>query len=319
MKKIPGLVLVLIIVFISRWMSDLLSTWILLEPLTVSIILGILTANTVQIPKLYTPGISFSLKKVLKYGIVLLGFKLQFQTVVTLGPTILGLVVLFVPFVLIVSFFLGKVFGLNKKLATLIGVGSSICGASAVVALVPVINAKEEDGLLAVSVVSLLGSIGVILYVFLTTVLRIDPLVYGVWSGLSLHGVAHALAAAFGGGEVAGEIGTIVKMTRVLMLVPVSVVLSRMFNTDSKSVRFPIYILLFIVVASINSFEVIPDSITDILRYLSSIFIMMAMTAMGLSVKFKELKQSGLKAVLVGSVLFVITSVIALISSILVM
>lgn len=312
-RKIPGVVLVLLIVFLSNYISDLLRPIFVIEGITISILLGMLTVNLFRLPESTKPGIQFSLKKILKYGIVLLGFKLQFDTVMTLGPSVLGVVVLFVPVVILLAYLVSKYMKLDNKLGVLIGVGTGICGASAVVAMAPVIDAKEEDGIIAVSVVSLLGSVGVLVYMLLQSVFNIDATLYGLWSGLSLHGVAHAVAAAFAGGEVAGEVGVLVKMARVLMLIPVSIVLSYMFGGKSKKINVPVYIVLFVVMAIINTVFTIPEGLLNVLKETSSLFIMMAMTAMGLSVKFIDLKQSGIKALVVGTVLFLVTSTIAFI------
>ncbi len=309
-KLLKGLALVLAVALFSRWLSSLLTGIIQIEALTISIVLGMLIANTINIKEDYKPGITYSFKKLLKVGIVLLGFKLSFQTIVSIGGVVVSLVVVYIILALVLAIVLAKVFKVDKKLATLIGVGSSICGASAVVAMVPVINAKESDGLIAVSVVSILGSIGVIIYTVVFNVFNIEPAVYGLWSGLSLHGVAHSIAAAFAAGEVAGEIGTIVKMTRVLMLVPMSLVLSHVFSEgDKKGISVPVYILLFVGAVVVNSLGLIPETLVGWLGTLSSVFILLAMTGMGLSVHFNSLKSKAPSAIFLGTVLFIVLSV----------
>lgn len=311
-KLLPGLFFVLIISYVSILINDLLKTYINLEALTIAIIIGIIYNNTVKTQEIFQEGIKFSLKKLLKVGIVLLGFKLNFNAVLNLGPKILIMVLIFVPFALILSIGLRKLFKLNKRLATLIGVGSCICGASAVVAMAPCIDAEEDDSVIAVSVVSFLGAIGVLIYSAIAVGgLNLNPTQYGVWSGLSLHGVAHAIAAAFALGDASGEIGTFVKMARVLMLVPVSIALGFMFKKDNStksSVKFPMYVLYFIIAGIINSIGIIPLYITNILVYLSTLFILMSMTAMGLSVSFKTIVNKGVNALLSGTVIFIILS-----------
>lgn len=320
-KYAPGVVFVLVISILSMKLDGLLKAYINLEAVTIAIIVGILYNNTVGTPKTLQPGTRFSLKKLLKIGIVLLGFKLNVYAIMELGPKVIILVILFVPTVLTLAYLLGKLFGVNTKLATLLGVGSSICGASAIVALTPCIHGEEEDSVIAVSIVSLLGAVGVMIYsAIAASNAGLTPTQYGTWSGLSLQGVAHAIAAALAmGGESgeAGQIGTFVKMTRVLMLVPVSVVLSYLFSRggegERKKAKFPMYVLYFIIAGIINSLGIIPDYIIKILTKTSGIFILMSMTAMGLSVNIKSIVGKGIKALLCGTVLFAIISAASLV------
>lgn len=310
-KMLPGIIFVFLISILSMYINDFIKNIINLEALTIGIIIGILYNNTVKTQKVFKEGVSFSLKKLLKVGIVLLGFKLNFNSLFKLGPKVLLMVLIFVPTVLILSILLGKFFKVEDKIAALIGVGSCICGASAVVALAPTINAEDEDSIVAVSIVSFLGAVGVLVYSAVAVTSSISDIQYGIWSGISLHGVAHALAAAFARGDEAGEIGTFVKMARVVMLVPVSLALGFIYNKgngQNKKAKFPMYVLYFIIAGIISSTGIIPLQMLKILVQLSSIFILMAMIAMGLSVDFKNIKDKGMKALVVGSILFLITS-----------
>lgn len=315
-KYLKGLTLIIGIAVISTMLSNWLGEYIKIERLTVGIIIGMLCTAKQGLSQEYRPGVEFSLKKLLKWGIVLLGFKLNFLTVIELGPKMVVIVVLLITLVLTISRKLGNVMGLNPKLSTLIGVGSSICGASAIVAMSQVIEADDDDSVLAVSIISFLGTIGVLLFSSLSLVTNMSDIGYGTWSGLSLQGVAHAIAASFARGEVAGEVGTIVKMTRVLMLAPVSVVLSKQFsnNKDTKKVGVPKYVLLFIGTAVIGTLGIIPQNIISLLTKASSYFILMAMISMGLIVDLKQIKNNGLKAVFHGMSVFIMIIAITYVS-----
>lgn len=315
-KYIPGLLFVFVISMLSVFINDSIKSFINLEALTIAIVIGILINNTVGTPENCVEGSKFALKKLLKLGIILLGLKLNIQATLELGPKVLLMVILFIPTVLCLAALMGKLFKINPKLSTLIGVGSSICGASAIVAMAPCINADDDDAIISVSIVSLLGAIGVIIYsMVITNIVDITPVQYGVWSGLSLQGVAHAIAAAFAMGDVSGEVGTIVKMTRVLMLVPVSLSLGFIFNKDNKSgakTKFPTYVLFFILAGVINSLGILPIALVDILKQISKLCILMAMTGMGLAVDFHSILNKGIKALIMGSILFIIISGLSL-------
>lgn len=319
MKKIkliaPGILFVLAISFLSMYLGDAISKYIRLETLTIAIVIGILYNNTIKTQVVFAAGAKFSLKNLLKIGIVLLGFKLNIKAILELGPSVVVLVALYVPLVLFVFISLSKVFKINKKLGALIGIGSSICGASAVVALAPCIGADDDDAVVAVSIVSIIGALGVIAYsAIANSAIPISDAQYGIWSGLTLHGVAHALAAAFAREGVSGDLGTFVKMTRVLMLVPVSIAMSYVFKEkdNAKRAAFPMYVLYFVIAGIINSLGIIPESVTSMLTKLSSLLILMAMTAMGLSVNFRQVAKKGAKSFVMGLLLFVILSIAAL-------
>ncbi|MCT4595253.1 MAG: putative sulfate exporter family transporter [Anaeromicrobium sp.] len=316
-EYMPGIIFILGISYLSMCINELLKNHINIEALTIAIIIGIIYNNTMGTQNIFKKGVTFSLKKLLKVGIVLLGFKLNIYALLKLGPKIVIMVLVYVTAALTLSIILGKLFKVDKKLATLIGVGTSICGASAVVAMAPCINADDDDSVISVSVVSLLGAIGVILYSAIgTSFIDISSVQYGVWSGISLHGVAHALAAAFALGDKSGEIGTIVKMTRVLMMVPISIVLSSIFNKEgikNKKAKFPTYVLYFILASVINSFKIIPVDMTRILTKASSLLILMAMTGMGLSVDFKSILNKGIRSFVIGTILFIILSTLSLV------
>jgi len=310
-KYIKGLFLVVIIAVLSTLLENWFSAFIQLEKLTIGIVLGIAYSSIRGLKDADRPGVQFALKRLLKWGIVLLGFKLNFLSIAKLGPKLVLIIVCLIPAVLFTAQKLGSLMGLNKKVSTLIGVGSSICGASAIVAMSPVIDANDDDSILAVSIISFLGAIGVIIYSSLAFFLDLSDTAYGVWSGLSLQGVAHAIAAAFAKGNEAGEIGTIVKMTRVMMLAPVSVFLSAQFadKDQRKKVKIPGYVLLFIGAGIIGSSGLLPAPIIKILGKMSSQFILAAMIAMGLVVDLKLIRKTGLQSVIHGTLVFVTISI----------
>lgn len=328
MKKLyKGLLIVSAISLISILLNHYIFSFI--ETLTISIVISILVANTIGLHHSFETGIAFALKKILKWGIILLGVKLNFAVLISLGPKILFIILTLVFIALISAHQLGKCANLNSNLAILLGVGSSICGASAIVAMGPVIDADDEDIAISVAVISLLGALGVILYSFFATVIPLTDIQYGIWAGSSLQGVAHALAAAGarGANSPSFEIGTIVKMSRVALLGPVAIILSLLFKNDAekKSIQFPMYVLYFLILGilfTINKkFNFFPTQfqllsmrfdIVEILKQISNFFILMAMTAMGLNVQLKTFETKGLKALCIGIVIFLLMSLLSI-------
>jgi uncharacterized integral membrane protein (TIGR00698 family) len=315
---LPGITITMVIALISTKLSQLLSPILTLEALTIGIILGMLYANTVKVHANFNPGIQVVLKQWLNYGIILLGFKLDFLLLADMGFNMLILVMLWVPILVLLARFIGMKMGLSEKLATLIGVGNSICGASAIIAIAPSIKAEDDDTLIAVGVISLLGAVGVIAYSFIATVSPMSDMQYGLWSGLTLQGVAHALAGAFARGDFSGQMGTFIKMERVLMLAPMTVMIVTFFakkggDTSEVSVkwwqRIPHYILPFIGAGIISSTGVLPEKLTSLLGSAGSYLILCAMIAMGLMVHVSSLRKKGGRALIMAGLYFAALSI----------
>lgn len=308
---LPGIVYAGAVAFTATLVGKWMAPWFQMEALTIAILLGMLLNNTAGTPKIMKKGVDFAQKTLLLYGIVLLGFKINLQEIFTLGlPLILGIVA-YMAFVFLLVLLGFKSFKLTPKLAALVAVGSSVCGSAAVVAMTPVIKASEEESVLAVTLVSFLGALGVVLMAIISGITPMPDITYGIWAGLTLHGVAHAIAGAFIRGEAAGEIGTFVKMTRVLMLVPVSIALSLLFNREEGTknrAHMPLYLWGFIATAALNATGIVPQAAVALGNQLSHQLILIAMTAMGISVSFKTVFGRGLRVILFGLLLFTITS-----------
>lgn len=308
---VPGLVYAACFALAATYLNRWLGTWVQVEALTLAIVLGMLINNTLGTPSFLKAGIDFAQKTVLLWGIVLLGFKINTSEILQLGlPLILG-IALYMAFVFLLVFLCFKYFKLSPRLAALIAVGSSVCGAAAVVATAPAINATEEDSVLAVTLVSFLGALGVVAMALISGLSPLSDLQFGMWAGLTLHGVAHAIAGAFIRGEAAGEIGTFIKMTRVFMLVPISIGLSFIFNRQEgakKRAHMPLYLWGFIATALIHATGLTPDWLVSIGKEGSNLLILLAMTAMGLGVSFKTVFGKGLHVLKFGLLLFLTTA-----------
>lgn len=307
-KKTSGLGLVLGIAYVAKVTSDWLSPWLTLEAMTLAIFMSIALSPLFRKSKHVQWGARFSLKKLLNWGIILMGTKLSFQMVADLGLRGSVSILIFVPFVMGLSWVVGRLLKIPEKLALLLGVGSAICGASAIVAMAPLMKAKEKDMVLSVSVISLLGALGVMGYSLIVQVLPFDLMTYGMWSGLTLQGVAHALAAAFAMGDLAGAYGTLVKMTRVLTLIPMALILSMVFKSEDEALPIPYYVFGFIGVAVVTNMQILPQGVIQVIQTLSSWLIIMAMVGMGLQVNFQHVKEEGTHAMRAGLLLFLLVS-----------
>ena len=314
-KALPGILFCAVLAYISKTFANYLP----INSLTIGIILGILYSNTVGLHKHLQIGTKYTVKKLLKLGIILLGVELNFVALYQAGPKIIVLAFTVVFLGVFVAPVIGRFLGLSFKLATLLGVGSAICGTSAIVAVAPVIKAQENDTALSVAIISLLGAFGVLIFPLLGSVLNFSDAQFGFWTGSSLQGVAHALAAAGARNNVALEMATYVKMARIVLIAPVSVFLSARFNKDSAKkshAKIPSYIILFILVAVVSSvgllnFNIYEIVAKDILKIISKELILWSMIAMGLGVNFSNIKSFGAKAGISAVVIFAIITVVA--------
>jgi uncharacterized integral membrane protein (TIGR00698 family) len=210
--------------------------------------------------------------------------------------------------------------GINSGLAELIAAGTSVCGASAIVAVNTVTNAPDEDVAYAVACVAIFGSIAMFLYPALSALVHLSPRAYGLWSGASIHEIAQVVATAFQHGPVAGEFGTVAKLTRVSMLAPLVLTLGLVAsrgkdNQPARKVPMPWFALGFIALAGLNSFVTIPASIKASIVAATAFLLSVALAAMGLETDLRKLAGRGFRPAALGALasLFIATLSLGLI------
>lgn len=280
-----------------------------LSPLIIAIILGALIRNMVGVPQIYCIGVVFSLKRLLKFSIALLGLQLSFTQVWQIGPRAIAIVTIVMISTFAFTCWLGPHLGVSRNLTKLIAAGTSICGASAIVATGSVIDSSDEDMAYAVTIISIFGSLSMLLYPILGKLASLNPNLFGLWCGTSIHEVAQVVATAFQGGQLSGEAGTISKLARVLFLIPTLLMLgvsqaqarSRSSSLQLKQLPIPWFILGFIAFVAINSFGLIPIGLKSWVISQNRFLIIIALAAMGLETNFSKMRQTGLKPLYLGA------------------
>ncbi|MAF04285.1 MULTISPECIES: YeiH family protein [unclassified Herbaspirillum] len=290
--------------------------------LTVAIVLGILIGNTVY-PRLGAycgEGVRFSKQTLLRAGIILYGFRLTFQDIAHVGVAgvVIDAAMLLSTFGL--AWLVGtKLLKLDRDAALLIGAGSSICGAAAVMATEPVLRARSEQVTVAVSTVVIFGSLAIFLYPLLYT-LQAEPVWglrlpdFGVYIGSTVHEVAQVLAAARSIDQHTADVAVITKMVRVMMLAPFLLMLSIKVAPSAaaasgaahatKKLSIPWFAFAFIGVVVFNSFFPLPAAVNQLVLQADTLMLAMAMAALGLSTHLSALRSAGIKPVILGAVLF---------------
>ncbi|WMJ68863.1 YeiH family protein [Stenotrophomonas sp. 24(2023)] len=321
--RLPGLLLVAALSAVALWLAGL--PWLQshgLSALTVAIVAGIVIGNTVYAPlaPASAAGVGFAKHWLLRAGIVLYGLRLTFQDIGHVGTAGILMDVLVVASTFGLACWLGtRVFKLDRDAAMLIGAGSAICGAAAVMAAEPVVRGRAAQVTVAVSTVVVFGTLSMFLYPVLYELvqahgwLAMDARQYGLFTGATVHEVAQVVAAGRAVSEAAADTAVITKMVRVMLLAPFLVVLSLWLARGSKGTHdgtgkarivVPWFAFGFVAVAGINSLHLLPAGLQAALIQADTVLLAMAMAALGLTTHVSALRQAGLKPLLLALVLF---------------
>ena len=282
------------------------------SPLILAILVGIAFHNLVGTPAIAKTGVAFSMRRVLRFGIILLGFQLTVSQIIEVGQSGFLIIAATLTVTFLFTVWMGRLLGVERKLAQLIAAGTSICGASAVIAANTVTNGDDEDVAYAVACVTIFGSIAMFAYPLLPTILNLDPHAYGLWSGASIHEIAQVVAAAFQYGKTAGEFGTIAKLSRVMLLAPVVIVLGWIASrkttphprTSSTRPPMPWFLLGFMAVVGLNSLISIPADGRAGIAAVTTFLLSIALAAMGLETDIRKLTARGVRPALLGALAF---------------
>lgn len=282
-----------------------------------AILLGILL-HPVKRPHHMDSGIQFSSKKILQLAVILLGFGLNLKEIIVVGKSSLLIILSTISCALILSFFLAKILHIEKDVAILVGVGSSICGGSAIAATAPVIEAKDEDIATAISVIFLFNIIAALIFPSIGANLGFSHEGFGMWAGTAINDTSSVVAAGqtwstMFHDDTALQYATIVKLTRTLAIIPITFVLGIIHSEEKAGwghpkmilQLIPKFILLFLLASVITTFIPLPEALISLLKDSSKYFITVAMAAIGLKTNLKKLMQEGGKPILQGLICWV--------------
>ena len=289
-----------------------------LSPMIVGIVLGMLYANSLRnnLPDTWVPGIQFCSKRVLRFGIILYGFRLTFQNVLDVGLPAILIDAIVVTLTICGGVLVGKLLKMDKDIALLASVGSGICGAAAVRGAESAIKAKPYKTAVAVSTVVIFGTLAMFVYpvLYRNGVFDLNPQQMGIYTGSTVHEVAHVVGAGNAMGPEVSNSAIIVKMIRVMMLVPVLLVISFfMMRAAMKSgegssrgkINMPWFAILFLVVIAFNSFDLLPAGLVDFINTFDTFLLTMAMTALGAETSIDKFRKAGFKPFVLAFILFI--------------
>lgn len=269
----------------------------------IAILLGTAT-RTLWVPSRYWhPGISFSAKILLEIAVVLLGATISARMIVGTGPALLVGIAVVVGIALTISYALGRLFGLSRRMATLIACGNSICGNSAIAAVAPVIGADSRDVAASIAFTAVLGVAVVLGLPVLAVVWHMSPKSFGVFAGLTVYAVPQVLAATAPISSLSAQIGTLVKLIRVLMLGPVvlglSLIMRRRSGTRGASSQLavmqliPWFIIGFLLMVAVRSADLVPTALLASISQAATLLTIVSMAALGLGVDVRVVAKAG--------------------------
>jgi uncharacterized integral membrane protein (TIGR00698 family) len=282
-----------------------------------AMLLGLIVVNLTRATAWVMPGIRFAVKYVLGLGIVLLGLRLNLQSIAVIGGEALGLVLITIGTSCAFAILIGRRLGVSPRVALLIGIGTSVCGASAIAAAAPVVKADDKEVSFAIATITVFGSLAVFFYPLIGHALDLDVLTFGLWSGSAVPDTAQTIASGAVYSTVARDVATVVKLVRNVLIIPLLVLIAWGWNrrgdetgvsaeTTKRSLRraFPIFLVGFLALALVRTARLVdPERLADIDTVTRACFVV-ALAGFGLQTRLGQIRAVGPRPFLLGFATF---------------
>ncbi|MCS7002802.1 MAG: putative sulfate exporter family transporter [Dehalococcoidia bacterium] len=302
----PGLGLALVVAVGARLAGQALAP--VGNEALLAIVGGVVAANGGLAPPSVKAGARFASQRVLRLGVILLGARLSFGEVIAIGAQAIVVIVGLMALGLAVAVGVGRAAGLSRRLAVLIGVGTAVCGNSAIVATAPVVQADDSEVSYAVATITLFGALAVLLYPVIGVAVGLADATFGLWAGTAINDTSQVVAAAAAYSAGALTVATVVKLTRNALMAPVIVGIAWWFGRGGAAARagvvnaVPLFVLGFLALVGLRSLDLIPSAALGPLDELAKACILLALAGVGLSTRIADLRRNGARPLLVGLV-----------------
>ena len=312
-QLVKGILLSLLIGLISYVLAPYIPG---VNGVILSFILGVFIGNLFSLPDEFSQGIKFSSSKILEGSIVLLAFGISFSDIKAIGPSKFTIIVLTIVLVISITIFLAKKLNCPTESGWLVGFGTAICGSSAIAALAPSVTKNTEDTGIAIAIVNLLGSLGMVAMPFVLNYLAVSDIDSSLYIGASLHSVGNVMGAGYGmDNPTIGANALTIKMARVALLSPAIIFFTILTQAGKKKsfasyFKLPAYLWGFIAITILVSIVPLPEGFLKAMKLSGKFFLIVAMAAIGLKVSLQQLLTSGQKALKFGVLIFAIQLVI---------
>lgn len=307
----PGLLLATALGLVALLLGDRMP---LIGGPVFGIVLGVLARNLFSPGERFDPGIRFGGQQVLQWSIVMLGFGLSLSQVAGTGLESLWVTLVTMSMAFLAAWLLGRALGVHDKLTILIGVGTAICGGSAIAAVTPIIQPEDHDTAFAISTIFLFNLLAVLLFPLLGHLMHLSDHGFGLWAGTAINDTSSVVAAGYSYSHAAGDYATIVKLTRSTLIIPISLALAFYVATRGKRTHkrhghlghfrlariFPWFILWFLLASAARTAGLLPGDIMPALHILAVFMIVVALTAIGLAANLGRMARTGLRPIVLG-------------------
>ncbi len=323
---IPGLILTTYLAYFSIFISVYIPSG-LISPSVVALLIGMSLNPLIQKFPITKTGINTTSKTILKLAIILMGATLSFNQVLSVGKISLIVMIFTLSTAFGAGHLLGKLFKMDWKLSSLISAGTGVCGASAIAALAPTIQAKSKDVAYAISATFLFDILMVILFPILGRYFLMSDLGFGLWAGTAINDTSSVVAASYAFSDAAGSFALIVKLTRTLAIIPIVIIFafinqrSKKGGTNKSKIDFkaifPFFILLFLLMVAFKSTGLISSDLSLTLSTISKFMMVMALGAIGLKTNLKAVLKLGYLPMLHGFIISLLVVIVAFLSQML--
>jgi uncharacterized integral membrane protein (TIGR00698 family) len=306
---LPGLLLAALLAWGAVALADL--PWVKghlhVSALLLVILIGMAWRSLLPEPAALLPGLRAAQRPVLRWAVAGLGFRLSLPELWAIGAPALVVVVVSSLAALAFGWWIAKRLGVGEKLGLLLGVGGAICGASAVVAADSVVQGERRDAAVAMGVITLLGTVGILVYPALSHGMHMSNFVYGVWDGASLHEMAQVVAAGFGVSDESARVATVVKLARICLLAPVVLYLGWSLRHAHRAAGVarvapvPWFLAVFVLCALVNSLAIVPAATLEWVRRADLWLLCVGMAGVGLQTGFHDLRSAGFRPIVAGA------------------
>ncbi|MBZ9685089.1 putative sulfate exporter family transporter [Clostridium estertheticum] len=321
-ENIKGILFAFVIALIATWLGSVLP---IVGGPVFGIIIGIIINNLFGKPENTLKGIAFTSKKILQWSIIVLGAGLSLTTVLQTGIDSLSVTIFTLLAAFISAYGFGKLLGIPSKLKALIGVGTAICGGSAIAAIAPIIEADEMEIAYSISTIFLFNIIAVLIFPPIGHLLHFSDKAFGLWAGTAINDTSSVVAAGYAFSNAAGTYATIVKLTRATLIIPISIIFSIVVAIKKKKESkvdttvnfsfkkiFPWFILWFLVASLLNTLGLFKGNSISYINTLGKFMIVMALSAIGLCSDFKKMMKNGVKPIFLGLLVWFTVAIVSI-------
>ena len=269
-----------------------------------SVVLGILFSLIISPKKTF-----FSIKVgtlPLQAGIIFLGTTIDLPYAWSVGSDYFSWISLFVIFTFFLGMFLGKFFGVHHRITFLLSAGAAICGATAIAAVAPIIKAKPQEVLISITIIFLLNALAIILFPIVGNILNMNNYQFGAWSALSIHDTSSVMGAALSYSDESAQVAATLKLGRTLWIIPLLLISAWFFNSESKKINFPKFIIFFLLAILMNTFLDFDDNLILTLKNISQYLLLIGLFCIGTQSNISDLKQLNIRPIILATCLWLV-------------